>query len=100
MLLLVGRPLHHAPDAAGVLEGLDVLVAAAGENLLHAGGLADAHLKEEDAPQPQGGAPLLRDVPVEVQAVIAAVQGQAGLVVPDRGVQAVNVPGGDVGRVA
>ena len=54
----VDGPLHHPPDPLGIGCGLNVLKAVSGQDLLHLGRLADPHLEEQGASQPEGGFPF------------------------------------------
>ena len=57
MPLTVHGPLYHPPDPLGVCGGLYAFKAVSGQDVLHAGGLSDAHLKDQATPQPQGAFP-------------------------------------------
>ena len=92
--------VYHAGDARRVRHHLDIAEALGAHDAQHVVGLADAHLEIQAAAGVQGRAPFVADGPVEVQTVVAALQGRHGLVVPDGHVQAGDVAVRDVGRVA
>ncbi len=83
-----------------VLDDLQIAKALAPHQPEHRVRLADAHLKIEPAAGGKDLLPIGGNGPVEVQTVRTAIQGQMGLVIPHRRVQLLNVPCGDIGRVA
>ena len=80
-----------------VLHHLDIPEALGPHDPQHVVRLTDAHFKIQPAAGSQGLLPLLGDAPVEVQAVLAAVQGQMRFIVLDGGVQRLDVRPGDIG---
>lgn len=98
----MGRParLHEPPTAFKVVPGLHILEATALEQEPHGIGLIVVMLKQQPPPGSQGPWSLQRNCADRFQAIETTIEGETGLVKTHHRIQALDLGGGDVRRIA